>query len=372
MEVHKREQKPIMEWASQEPFDKECKVVWWSRVDKRYQVEVHRNSERSGTLFIFDHENNNKIIASKDVNLSYGAAFGPDVMDVELWQGLSIDAIDGKSSAEAAKINDFKSNVRKFQKGMTNGEKLVVVREIKAKIKEERGKYAGTIDERALSEILAYEKKAMLYEAADDLYSAALWYVLAASSSLHTLKSFGWTEELLLRAENAVNNCPPEKNRGDGFGSAEEDIYHTKKRLEDLKKLSGEDISEIVAFLEQESKKYNSTMPIEELDSVIFSEQLALSHLKLTDKVYKNNDPSGYAAQNFTFAAQCAIKNGNKEWANDLIKRAKEALANSIPWPQYTKYYFPNLANDISNLSEVCNGNKTYESYIEEKRKALS
>lgn len=372
METHKKEQKPIMAWGSQEPFDQECKVVWWSRVDNRYQVEVHRTSDRSGTLLIFDHENNDKVILTKSVNLSYGAKFGPDVMDVELWKGISIDAIDGKSNVEIAKTEDFKSNVRKFQEDMTHEEKLAIVRGIDKKIREEREKYSGSMSEHMLSDILKFERKAMLYEAADDLYSAALWYCTAASSSLHTLKSFDWTEELLLRAKNAVNNCPPEKNRGSGFGSAEEDIYYTKKSLEDLKKLPDEDISEIALFLEQESRKYNGTMPIEELDRVIFGEQLALLHLKLTDKVYKNKDPTGFAAQNFTFAAQTAIKNGNVEWARDLIKNAKDALANSVPGPQYSQYYFPNLANDISSLNDICQGTKTFESYIEEKRKALS
>ena len=83
-----------MAWESQEPFDKECRVVWWSRLDKRYQIEVQRSGEKSGILIIFDHNDGNKAIFKSNVNLSYGAVFGPDVMDVELWQNMATDAVD--------------------------------------------------------------------------------------------------------------------------------------------------------------------------------------------------------------------------------------------------------------------------------------
>ncbi len=372
METQKKEQKPIMNWESQEPFDKDCRVVWWSRLDNRYQVEVQRSGEKTGTLIIFDHNDCDKAIFKSNVGLSYGALFGPDVMDVELWQNMATDAVDGKTKEREEKVSALKLTVRKKSSKMTKREILELKREIDGKIQEEEKKYSGTIKEHKLANILKLEKQAILYEVVDDLYSAALWYEFAASSALHTLKNLDWVEELLLKAEDAVNRCPQEKKRGNGFGSAEEDIYHTKKMLEDLKKLPGEDISEIIAFLEQEDKKYNGTMPIEELDSVIFYEQLALSHLKLTDKVYKNKDPTGFAAQNFTFAAQTAIKNGSMGWARDLIKSAKDALANSVPGPQHSKYYFPNLANDLSSLNAICEGADTFENYMAQKRKNMS
>jgi hypothetical protein len=89
-------QRPIMDWESQEPF--KDNVVWWTRLDGRYQIEVQRKGEREGTLFIWDREQGDEAppVLGRAVDLSYGAIFGPDVEDVAYWEGLALAFADGK------------------------------------------------------------------------------------------------------------------------------------------------------------------------------------------------------------------------------------------------------------------------------------
>lgn len=77
------------------------KLVWWSRLDDRYQIEVQRVGEGSengysGTLVVFDHLDNSKKLLSEQVGLAYGAAFGPDIDDVSTWQERVISFIDNE------------------------------------------------------------------------------------------------------------------------------------------------------------------------------------------------------------------------------------------------------------------------------------
>lgn len=90
-------QRPIMPWDSQDAFDPEGKVVWWTRLDKRYQVEVQRKGDYEGTLFIWDHEDEDGgWIMGRAVTLSYAARFGPDVADVAEWQNIAIELVDSR------------------------------------------------------------------------------------------------------------------------------------------------------------------------------------------------------------------------------------------------------------------------------------
>lgn len=75
------------------------KLVWWSKLDGRYQVEVQRigggsESGYRGTLFVFDHQEENKRLLGEEVGLSYQAIFGPDVQDVSDWQDRAAKFID--------------------------------------------------------------------------------------------------------------------------------------------------------------------------------------------------------------------------------------------------------------------------------------
>ena len=95
-QMPRAKRKPIMAWDSREPFDGEGRVVWWSRVDRRYQAEVQRVDERNGRLCIFDRDNNDRLIFEEEVGLSYGATFGPDAGDVFVWRKIVLDAIDAR------------------------------------------------------------------------------------------------------------------------------------------------------------------------------------------------------------------------------------------------------------------------------------
>jgi hypothetical protein len=47
-----------------------------------------------GTLRVVDMTDN-KVMLDEQVGLSYGAAFGPDMADVGLWQEMCIKVVDG-------------------------------------------------------------------------------------------------------------------------------------------------------------------------------------------------------------------------------------------------------------------------------------
>ncbi len=83
---------PLLPWDSLE--NSHSNLVWRSKMDKRYLIEIRRTGDYQGRLCIFDHIKNNREIASWDVNLSYGAMFGPDVADVDEWCEKIADFID--------------------------------------------------------------------------------------------------------------------------------------------------------------------------------------------------------------------------------------------------------------------------------------
>lgn len=86
---------PIMEWDSQDGFKDIC--CWWSRLDNRYQVEVHRTDQfqgYQGLLIIFDHDDGDKVLFKEPVGLAYDAIFGPDIDDVYSWQEKAIAFVD--------------------------------------------------------------------------------------------------------------------------------------------------------------------------------------------------------------------------------------------------------------------------------------
>lgn len=92
--------KPIMAWNSLESYDNKGMVVWWSKLDNRYQIEVQRIDKYHANLIIFDHSLKDKMIHKEKVGLSYGATFGPDIADVETWKEISADFIDATYKAD--------------------------------------------------------------------------------------------------------------------------------------------------------------------------------------------------------------------------------------------------------------------------------
>ena len=91
--------KPIVPWDADETFA-HIDIVWNSKLDERYLIEVRRTGELTATLLIFDHENDDEELISFDVGLLYGAPFGPDVADVAEWQEKILDFVDNKDKKE--------------------------------------------------------------------------------------------------------------------------------------------------------------------------------------------------------------------------------------------------------------------------------
>lgn len=69
-------------------------LVWWTRLDQRWQVEVQRVNDYNATLCVFDHTHDNTLRHSEPVGLAYGAIMGPDVDDVRTWQESAIAFVD--------------------------------------------------------------------------------------------------------------------------------------------------------------------------------------------------------------------------------------------------------------------------------------
>lgn len=87
---------PVMRWNDDREFTDT--VVWWSRLDSRYLVEVRRLEPYKGKLYIFDRKSDYRLVHSQEVSFMFDAIFGPDVDDVNTWQVIALDYADGKGS----------------------------------------------------------------------------------------------------------------------------------------------------------------------------------------------------------------------------------------------------------------------------------
>ena len=68
-------------------------LIWEATLDNIYKCEVTRIDEYKGKLKVTNTENA-FVLLEQEVELSYGARFGPDIDDVALWQDLSCKAVD--------------------------------------------------------------------------------------------------------------------------------------------------------------------------------------------------------------------------------------------------------------------------------------
>ena len=94
--------RPILPWNATDDADDQ-KLVWHSKLDNRYLIEVQRTSSHKGALRVFDHQKRDKEIFSCNVSLLYGAPFGPDISDVADWQNKIVDFIDNTYSKQQKK-----------------------------------------------------------------------------------------------------------------------------------------------------------------------------------------------------------------------------------------------------------------------------
>lgn len=83
---------PLANWDDND--SKHERLVWWNRLDGKFQIEVQRISDYTGILVIFDHVNEDNVIHREDVGLAYGAIMGPDVDDVRKWEDKACDIVD--------------------------------------------------------------------------------------------------------------------------------------------------------------------------------------------------------------------------------------------------------------------------------------
>ena len=84
--------KPLAVW--EDDNSSHTDLVWWVRLDDRYQIEVHRIGEYKGILCIFDHDSKDALLYIEEVVLSYNALFGPDISDVGEWQKKVVEFVD--------------------------------------------------------------------------------------------------------------------------------------------------------------------------------------------------------------------------------------------------------------------------------------
>lgn len=69
--------------------------VYENILDEKYRLVVnyHPEKDRIGILTLYDSDGKT-VLLQQEVGLSYGAIFGPDIADAQLWQKMGIDFID--------------------------------------------------------------------------------------------------------------------------------------------------------------------------------------------------------------------------------------------------------------------------------------
>ncbi|MEJ9076833.1 hypothetical protein WKY82_00275 [Gordonia malaquae] len=86
---------PIMSWDSEADTDGDW-VIWWSRLDGRYQVEVVRSADSRDVaeLRIYDHTSDDALVSAETVAVTAGAVFGPDTGDISNWRAAAASVVD--------------------------------------------------------------------------------------------------------------------------------------------------------------------------------------------------------------------------------------------------------------------------------------
>ena len=74
--------------------------IWEATLDNIFECRVTRTGERTGQLTVTENVTG-QLLLDKEVGLSYGAQFGPDVGDVGYWQELCVEVVDKKGTYES-------------------------------------------------------------------------------------------------------------------------------------------------------------------------------------------------------------------------------------------------------------------------------
>lgn len=77
-------------------------VVWWSWLDGRYQIEVHRTGDYNARLLMWDQQEGMKLVLDESVGLAYRAMFGPDIDDVSSWEAKVLEVADARAEKEGS------------------------------------------------------------------------------------------------------------------------------------------------------------------------------------------------------------------------------------------------------------------------------
>lgn len=85
--------RPLCDWDDDHSAPAE--VLWWSRLDERYQVEAHGLPARRVRLVAFDHANDDQIVGCAVVRMIGEPRYGPDPDDVYAWQIILESWVDG-------------------------------------------------------------------------------------------------------------------------------------------------------------------------------------------------------------------------------------------------------------------------------------
>lgn len=67
--------------------------IWEAELDGKYKCTVTRINKRGGNLRVVETATERELL-NQDVGLMYGAQFGPDIEDVEKWQGICTAVVD--------------------------------------------------------------------------------------------------------------------------------------------------------------------------------------------------------------------------------------------------------------------------------------
>ncbi len=74
-------------------------AVWHAMLDTRYLCEVKRIGPYKGKITMTDTTNPaDKPMLDMEIVLSFDAAFGPDVADVNAWMQLCVDTVERKAT----------------------------------------------------------------------------------------------------------------------------------------------------------------------------------------------------------------------------------------------------------------------------------